>query len=85
MATVMGTLRKSDGTPATGGNTVQYKNQVTGAVYSFPVSSSGQYTGAVPYGRYDIGVNGDYTGNTPASVVIGTPVQVIDISSPHAK
>jgi len=81
----MGTVYKSDGTPATGGNEVQFKNRTTGVVTTTPVGTDGKYAVDVsPPGTYDIGVNGHYTGNSPSSVVVSTLPKVLHITSSHA-
>jgi hypothetical protein len=85
-ATVMGMLYKTDGTPATGGNQVQFKNRTTGVVIAAPVGTDGKYGGVdvSPPGTYDIGVNGYYTGNNPSSVAVSTLPKVLPITSTHA-
>lgn len=85
MATIAGTLYKSDGTPATGGNSIQFKNRVTLAVISTPVAGDGDYAVDVqPPGTYDIGVNGNYTNNNPSQVIVTTLPKLLNITSPHA-
>jgi hypothetical protein len=84
MASISGTLYKSDSTPATGGNQIQFKNRSTNDVTTADVNSSGQYATSLAVGTYDIGVNGDYTDNNPSSVVMTTLPKVLNITSPHA-
>ena len=85
MGTVAGTLFKADGTPATGGNTIQFKNRTTQAVTNAPVATDGTYVEMIqPPGTYDIGANGSYTDNNPSSIIVSTLPKYQNITSPHA-